>query len=137
MRHFDAMASTERQTVLVVDDDRGWIFALSAWLHREAYHVLSLSPGDHVMDALDSHRVDAIILDVHLAGLDGLEILDQVHGRWPSLPVIVTSAFGGSETGAIARRHGAAGYFEKPFRMADLVIDLRTILSSSERGSRR
>ena len=137
MRHFDALASTEKPTVLVVDDDRGWIFALSAWLQREGYHVLSLSPGDHLMDALDSHRVDAMILDVQLAGLDGLEILDQVQRRWPSLPVIVTSAFGGSETGAIARRHGAAGYFEKPFRIADLVIDLRMILGSTERGSRR
>jgi DNA-binding NtrC family response regulator len=137
MRHFDALASTEKPTVLVVDDDRGWIFALSGWLQREGYHVVSLSAGDHVMDALDVHRVDAMILDVHLAGLDGLEILDQVHDRWPSLPVIVTSAFGGSETGTIARRHGAAGYLEKPFRMADLVSDLRTILSSSERGLRR
>jgi DNA-binding NtrC family response regulator len=137
MRLSDTLTSAEARTVLVVDDDRGWIAALAAWLQREGYHVLSLSPGDRVMDALDNHRVDAIILDVELGGVDGLEILDQVHRGWPSLPVIITSAFGGSETGAVARRHGAAGYLEKPFRMADLVIHLRTILSSRDGGSRR
>ena len=129
MRQVDALDSTEKRTVLVVDDDGGWIAALAGWLRREGYHVLCLSRRDHVIATLDSRRVDAMILDVQWPGLDGVEILDQVRRRSPDLPVIVTSAFGGSVTGAVARRHGAAAYLEKPFRMAELVTHLRAIFA--------
>jgi DNA-binding response OmpR family regulator len=123
-------------TILLVDDDGVWRAALASWLEREGFRVLGLSRGDRVASALESRRVDAMILDVRLPGLDGLEVLAEVRRRWPGLPVIVTTAFGGSETGDVARRRGATGYLDKPFRMAELLTQLRRLVTPGERTCR-
>lgn len=57
-------------------------------------------------------------------GLDRGDQIAVVRYRWPDLPVIVMTAFGGSETGELARRRGATGYLEKPFRMSELVTEV-------------
>ncbi len=119
-------------TVLLVDDDGVWRAALASWLEREGFRVLGLSRGDGVATTLETKQVDAMILDVHLAGLDGLEVLAEVRGRWPALPVMVTTAFGGPETGDVARRRGATCYLDKPFPLAELVTQLRRAVTPPE-----
>jgi len=119
-------------TVLVVDDDGVWRAALAGWLEREGFRVVGLPRGERVVQAVKICGADAVILDVHLPGLNGLEVLGAVRNMWPQLPVIVTTAFGGVDVAEMARRRGATSYLEKPFRMADLITELRRVIAPAQ-----
>jgi FixJ family two-component response regulator len=110
---------------LVVDDDPAWRDALKGWLEREGVRAVMLARSDWVIAAVELYRPDVIILDVNLPGASGLDVLGGLHRRWPELPVIVTTAFGGPAVAHNARRLGAVTYLEKPFRIAVLLEAIR------------
>jgi DNA-binding NtrC family response regulator len=112
-------------TLLVVDDDQEWREALKGWLEREGFRAIMLARADWVAQAVELHHPDVVVLDVNLPGTSGLDVLNALERRWPSLPVVIMTAFGGPGVGDAARRLGAAGYLEKPFRMAALVEQIR------------
>jgi DNA-binding NtrC family response regulator len=133
-------------TVLLVDDDAIWRASLERWLSAHGMQSVGLGEAAPVGDAIETHRPDVVLLDVHLPQADGLRVLEQVRGRWPGLPVIVMTAFGGRDTEARARRAGATAYLDKPFRMEQLATHLsracrpachRRDASVDERGGRR
>jgi len=72
-----------------------------------------------------------VIVDKHMPGVDGLDFLVFLHGRFPTVPVRIITAFGGHATEQEALARGAATYLEKPFRLDDLVIVLRRLLRES------
>ena len=117
-------------SLLVVDDDPAWRDALKGWLEREGFRVVMLARADWVLSAVELHRPDVVVLDVNLPGASGLDVLGGLGRRWPTLPVIVMTAFGGPGVGDVARGLGAAVYLEKPFRMATLVTAIRRAAAS-------
>lgn len=119
----DAMAGT----IVVVDDDTEWLADLQMWLTHDGYRVVGISRGEWVIEAVEFHEPDIVIVDLQLPGTDGLDILRQLSRRRPNLPVVIMTAFGGSDVEDRVRRLGAAAYFNKPFRLDDLVSALRTI----------
>jgi CheY-like chemotaxis protein len=116
---------SSKPTLLVVDDDPEWREALRSWLEDEAFRVVMLARPEWVTHAIELHRPDVVVLDVNLPGGNGLDILAAVGRRWPSLPVIIMTAFGGPGIGETARRLGAIAYLEKPFRVPLLVEEIR------------
>src|SRR6188474_2141649 len=94
-REFSAAERNTGLTLLVVDDDPAWRDALKEWLDREGFRAIMLARGDWVVHAVDLHHPDVVILDVNLPGITGLEVLRAVERRWPALPVVVMTAFGG------------------------------------------
>jgi two-component system, OmpR family, KDP operon response regulator KdpE len=114
-------------SVVVVDDDTAWLADLETWLGHEGFHVIGISRGEWVLEAVDFHEPDVVVVDLQLPGIDGLEILGQLRRRRPALPVIVMTAFGGADIEQRVRRGGAAGYFDKPFRLENLVAAIRLI----------
>jgi DNA-binding NtrC family response regulator len=118
-------------TLLVVDDDPAWRDALKEWLEREGFRVILLARADWIVPAVELHRPDVILLDVNLPGASGLDVLGGLERRWPALPVVIMTAFGGPGIGAEARRLGAVAYLEKPFRMAALVAEIRRAAASA------
>ena len=119
-------------SVLVVDDDDAWRLTLKDWFDREKIHVVGCSHGDWAMTAIQTHHPDIVVLDVQLPGRSGLEVLRSVRHRWPGLPVIVTTAFGGSDVEESAMRMGASAYMAKPFRMEQLLGLVRRIVRMPE-----
>ena len=61
----------------------------------------------------------------------GLDLLPAMRRRWPDLPIVMMTAFGGRVTADEALRRGATVYFDKPFRLADLVDEIRLHLAPS------
>jgi DNA-binding NtrC family response regulator len=115
------------RTVLVVDDDRAWRGVLEHWLKAEGIRAISVTSGEWVVHAIRTHEPDVVLLDLYLPGQDGLGVLDTIRRRWPALPVVIMTAFGGPETQARARGAGATGYLDKPFRMASLTTELARV----------
>jgi DNA-binding response OmpR family regulator len=120
-------AEQEVTSILVVDDDTVWLADLATWLETDGFRVVAISRGQWAIEAVKFHEPDVVILDLELPSVDGLQMLAQLRRRWQSLPVIVMTAFGGEELGEHVRRLGAAAYFDKPFRLEDLMRTLRSL----------
>src|SRR2546421_340344 len=80
-----------RPVVLVVDDDDGVREGLTLIL-EERYAILAAPSGAEALATLEKHPVDALVLDVRMRGMDGIETLRRVRATQPTLPVVVLSA---------------------------------------------
>lgn len=112
--------------ILILDDDDAWRAALKDSLEREGFTVVGIARSEWILPALDLYRPALVVLDNLMPGpLVGLELLPTLRGRWPSLPIIMMTAFGGRSTADRALALGADGYFDKPFRIAELIQEIR------------
>lgn len=111
--------------ILVVDDNDTWRTALRISLEREGFQVFEESRGDRAFAALELHRPDVIVLDNHMPGLEGLDLLGLLRHRCPHLPVVLMS--GDPRTAELARARGAARFIDKPFRPQELIDELRRL----------
>jgi DNA-binding response OmpR family regulator len=103
--------------VLVVDDDEMNRLTLAALLESEGYRAHTVEDGYQALEAMEAERFDAVLLDILMPGIDGLEVLRQVKAdsRMWRIPVIVISAV--DETSSIVRclELGAEDFVSKPF----------------------
>jgi two-component system nitrogen regulation response regulator NtrX len=111
--------------VLVVDDEADIRELVSGVLEDEGYAVRSAADSNTALDAIDDRRPSLVLLDVWLQGskLDGLQLLEQIKKRDPTLPVLMISGHGNLDTAVAAIREGAVDFIEKPFK-ADRLLHL-------------
>jgi two-component system, NtrC family, nitrogen regulation response regulator NtrX len=110
--------------VLIVDDEQDIRDLVAGVLEDEGYTARSAADSDAALDAIRDRRPSLVLLDVWLQGskLDGLELLDEIKRRDPSLPVLVISGHGNIDTAVAAVRRGAADFIEKPFEAERLLM---------------
>src|SRR3984893_12778185 len=121
--------------ILVVDDDAGIRDALRMILDYEGYEVLSASDGKAALAELDSTRIDAVLLDLKMPGMDGFEILDRIVAREDAPPVLMISGHGDIATAVEATRRGAVDFLEKPLQRERILVSLRNALSRNSLAS--
>jgi two-component system nitrogen regulation response regulator NtrX len=111
--------------VLVVDDEADIRELVAGVLEDEGYSVRSAADSTSAIDAIDDRRPSLVLLDVWLQGskLDGLQLLEQIKRRDPTLPVLMISGHGNLDTAVAAIREGAVDFIEKPFK-ADRLLHL-------------
>ena len=108
--------------IFVVDDDPAVRDALSLVLSLEGYHVRGFSDGAAFLSAARAHVPSCIVLDVHMPGRSGLDILKELEAdRYPA-PIFIISGQGDIPMAVDAIRHGALDFIEKPFD-ADTVVE--------------
>ena len=101
--------------LMVVDDDIQMLSALEAALLSRGYEVETASNGIDAVQKLKVRLPRAIITDLRMPAMDGLELLDHVRRTSPDLPVILLSAYGSVPTAVDAMRNGAMDFLVKPF----------------------
>jgi two-component system nitrogen regulation response regulator NtrX len=111
--------------VLVVDDEADIRELVAGVLEDEGYAVRSAADSSGALDAIDDRRPSLVLLDVWLQGskMDGLQLLEQIKKRDPTLPVLMISGHGNLDTAVAAIREGAVDFIEKPFK-ADRLLHL-------------
>ena len=109
--------------VLVVDDEADIRELVAGVLEDEGYAVRSAANSTEALDAIESRRPSLVLLDVWLQGsrMDGLQLLEEVKRRDPSLPVLMISGHGNLDTAVAAIREGAIDFIEKPFEASRLL----------------
>jgi len=122
--------ASSARTIMVVEDDPGMRAVLRDVLIDEGFQVHEEPGPERVAAAVERIRPRAIVLDREMAGSNGIELLVALGRGYPGIPVLVITAFGGAAVRAEAIRAGAAGYLEKPFRMAMLLDTLRAITAA-------
>ena len=120
--------------VLIVDDEEDIRELVAGVLEDEGYETRTAAHADEAIEALDSRRPSLVLLDVWLQGsrLDGLELLEEIKKRDPSIPVLMISGHGNIDTAVAAIRKGAADFIEKPFE-ADRLLHLVSRATETER----
>src|SRR3990170_959492 len=103
--------------ILIVDDEKGILDALSAVLDDEGYTVSTAENGSEALKKIKDDTPSVILLDVWLPDIDGLEILKEIRDAYPGVAVIVMSGHGTIETAVRATKLGAYDYIEKPLSM--------------------
>lgn len=110
--------------ILVVDDERDIRELVAGVLEDEGYETRDAANSDAALEAIATRRPSLVLLDVWLHGsrLDGLELLEEIKRRDPSLPVLVISGHGNLDTAVAAIRRGASDFIEKPFEAERLLL---------------
>lgn len=108
--------------ILVVDDDPDLLRLLELRLRAAGYRVTSASSAEQALAQLALQRPQLVLSDVQLPGMDGLRLFDEIHGRDPTLPVILLTAHGTIPDAVQATARGVFGYLTKPFE-AKVLLD--------------
>ncbi|HEY0315278.1 MAG TPA: sigma-54 dependent transcriptional regulator [Sphingomonas sp.] len=110
--------------VLIVDDEQDIRELVAGVLEDEGYGARTAANSDAALAAIRERRPSLVLLDVWLQGskLDGLDLLDEIKRRDPSIPVLVISGHGNLDTAVAAIRRGASDFIEKPFEAERLLL---------------
>lgn len=116
--------------ILVVDDEPGLARALLINLRARSYDVDVAPDGATALRLAAAHRPDAVVLDLGLPDMDGVEVIEGLRG-WSTVPIIVLSARDAEPDKVAALDAGADDYVSKPFGMHELLARLRAALRRS------
>jgi DNA-binding NtrC family response regulator len=112
-------------SVIVTEDDPTIRLFHQRWLEEDGYRVTAVETGEACLRALDEMIPDAVLLDLHLPGLGGIEVLEQVRNSHRLLPVIITTSNTAVATVVAAMQRGAYDYLAKPVDRTKLLTTLR------------
>lgn len=113
--------------ILIIDDDEELNEMLSEYLHPEGFDVSAVLRGDHGAKQALAGKWDAIILDIMLPGMNGIEVLRTIRSQ-SLVPVLMLTAKGDDVDRILGLEMGADDYLPKPFNPRELVARLRAIL---------
>jgi len=108
--------------ILVLDDEKHFTEELFEFFQNLGFEAYEANTVGKARKILSDHKIDLLILDVRLPGINGLDILKDVKIKYPTMEVIVVSAHGDMDTVIKAMRLGAFDYLRKPFRHIDIQI---------------
>lgn len=112
--------------ILLADDDRQMVRALSISLGAQGYEVITAHDGKQALDAATHQHPELIVLDLGMPGLTGVEVITAVRG-WSEMPVLVISGRAESWDKVEALDAGADDYVTKPFAIDELLARVRAL----------
>jgi len=115
------------ERILVVDDEANMRDSLREILGEEGYECVLAGDGISALNAFDE-TVRLVITDAKMPGMDGFELIKELHERDPDLPVVMITAYGSMELAVKAMRSGAYDYVTKPFDPERILHDVRHIV---------
>jgi len=123
--------------VWIIDDDRSIRWVLEKALQKENYDIHAFDSGEGVLEKLEREQPDAIISDIRMPGIDGLELLNLIQEKHPDVPVIIMTAHSDLDSAVTSYQSGAFEYLPKPFDLDDAVaLTKRAIAHSQEQKAR-
>src|SRR5438067_9993517 len=106
--------------ILVVDDDSGMLASLRGLFRSRGQEAVVARSGPEALDHLEG--VDAVITDFAMPGMDGVQLVQAIHDRDESLPVILLTAHGSERVAVQAIKSGAYDYVTKPFDVEEFCV---------------
>jgi len=107
--------------ILVVDDEEHIRRVLNVLLSKQGYAVDLAAGGQEALDHLTRHVHDAVLCDLRMPDLDGLEVLRRIKAHDPEVPVIIITAYASVDTALAAMKQGAYDYISKPFKEDEIL----------------
>ena len=120
----------DRNTILVIDDDRNILAIIEMYLKKEGYEVVTCERGDTAIDAFRKAAPSLVVLDVMLPGMDGWEVLAKLREE-SAVPVIMLTAKGDTTDRIQGLDLGADDYMAKPFEAKELIARIKAVMRRS------
>ena len=117
--------------VLIVDDQRALREELCFALGYEGFATAEAADGEAALRAAAAPDVAAVLLDVKMPGMDGLEVLTRLRELRPDLPVVMISGHGDIETAVMAVKKGAYDFLQKPFGTDRVLVSIKNALRAA------
>ncbi len=121
-----------QQTILLADDEETLRTNLAQVLEEEGFNVIACADGEIAFKALKNNFVDAIITDLRMPGITGMELIEHASKLAPEASIIVITAFGEVETAVKAMKQGARDYLCKPLNFDELIFKLKRLLAEND-----
>ncbi|AKT39659.1 sigma-54-dependent transcriptional regulator [Chondromyces crocatus] len=117
--------------VVVVDDKIAMAEMLADGLVDRGFSAVAVATGAQALAQIEAEPVDALVTDLRMPGMDGVELLAAARRAAPDLPVIVMTAYGAVDTAIESIRRGAYHYLTKPFKLDELIVYLSRALDEA------
>ena len=125
---------TATNTVWVVDDERSIRWVLDKALTQAELNVTCFEDGQSLLNKLEVEQPDAVVSDIRMPGIDGLDLLQRIKTAWPDLPVVIMTAHSDLDSAVASIQGGAFEYLPKPFEVDEAVaIVQRAIRQAQEK----
>ncbi len=121
----------ENDSIWVIDDDRSIRWVLEKALKQAEMEVTTFTSATGVLEALQTQQPDAIISDIRMPGMDGLELLNRIAELYPNLPVIIMTAHSDLDSAVSSYQGGAFEYLPKPFDVDEAVALVKRAVEHS------
>lgn len=102
------------EKVLLIDDETEFLENLSARMNLRGMNVTTAQDGTAALDAMGKESFDAVVLDLQMPGMDGIEVLKRIKAERPNMQIILLTGHASLEKGVEAMRLGAMDFMEKP-----------------------
>ena len=112
-------------SVLLVDDEKGYLNVLSNRLLKRSIHATKAFSGTQAIQILRKHDFDVVVLDLKMEDMDGIEVLKIMKKMVPDLPVIILSGHGSQTAAQEGMSFGAFDYLSKPCELQELMDKIR------------
>lgn len=124
----------KKRTILAVDDEIHILELLKYNLEANGYHVKTVETGEQALEILKNEKIDAVLLDLMLPQIDGLEVLRQIRTteKIKKMPVIMLTAKGDEFDRVLGLEMGADDYISKPFSIRELQARVKALLRRVE-----
>lgn len=103
-----------KTSVLLVDDEKEYLETLAERMINRGYLVDTADTGIKALKSLEDHKYDAIVMDIMMPGLDGLQTLKRIRVDYPEMQVILLTGHATVSVGVEAVKMGASDFLEKP-----------------------
>jgi CheY-like chemotaxis protein len=107
------MAKPEKRKILVVDDEADFNELVKMRFEAGGYDVITASSGEDALELVKTGKLDAVLLDIMMPGMDGLAVLKRIREEHPKLPVFMVTAFSNEERVRLAAKLNASGFIVK------------------------
>ena len=124
------------KTILIVEDDKNLQITLSHILKEEGYDVITTMWGSMAIEEVKKGIPDLVLLDIMLPGMNGMQVLEKVKKIEKSLPVIMITGYGSTESAIRAIELGAYDYINKPFDYEKLIFKISNAILKSRHKKR-
>ncbi len=118
----------KKSTILLIDDDDSLRRVIEFSLAEAGHKVVTAASGEEGLRLFESGSFDAVVTDITMPGLGGMDVLAKVRVKDPDLPVIMITAYGTIESAVQAMKEGAFDYITKPFNREELRLTLEKAL---------
>jgi len=115
-------------SILIVDDELSMREFLKILLEKDGYEISTASDGKNALRIIKEKKIDLVISDIRMPGMNGLELLSEINNTRSNLPVIMITAFASPEDAVTAMKNGAIDYITKPFNVDEIRKVIKTAI---------
>jgi DNA-binding response OmpR family regulator len=121
-----------KYTILVVDDEELIRNLVATILSRLGHSCVTAIDGVDALDKMKGNKIDAVITDIKMPNMDGIILTREISRQYPSIPVMVMTAFDEEYSAGTAISVGAREFIKKPFSISEFGIRLHKMIRNSE-----